>query len=105
MAHTPLKMSIAQAQKELDRAWSESYSPRRIAEALDYLNDKSVGWRIYIFILRICFRGIYFEQMGAWSWMKVMAENRRTIMRLCSDSIAEYRARKRKPTGVVAHPV
>jgi radical SAM superfamily enzyme YgiQ (UPF0313 family) len=96
MAHTPLKISIAQAQQELDRAWTESYSPERIAEALDSLDHKTVGWRIYHFILRICFRGIYFQQMGAWSWMKVIAQNRRTIIRLCSDTFSEYRARKRK---------
>ena len=96
MAHTPLKMTIAQAQKELDRAWSDSYSPTRIAEALASLENKSVGWRIYHFILRICFRGIYFEQMGAWSWMKVIGQNRRTIFRLCTDSVSEYRASKRK---------
>jgi radical SAM superfamily enzyme YgiQ (UPF0313 family) len=95
MAHTPLKISIAQAQKELDQAWTDSYSPKRIAEAMDSLKHKSVGWRIYHFILRICFRGIYFEQMGAWSWMKVIGQNRRTILRLCTDSVSEYRARKR----------
>ncbi len=44
MAHTPLKMSIAQAQKELDHAWASSYSPERIAEALDSLSHRSVGW-------------------------------------------------------------
>jgi hypothetical protein len=106
MAHTPLKMTIPQAQKELDRAWTDSYSPARIAEVLASLEDKSVGWRIYHFILRICFRGIYFEQMGAWNWTKVIAQNRRTILRLCSDSISEYRARKRNPpSGAVANPV
>jgi radical SAM superfamily enzyme YgiQ (UPF0313 family) len=96
MAHTPLKMSIAQAQEELEHAWAVSYSPQRIAEALDSLKHKSVGWRIYHFILRICFRGIYFPQMGPWAWTKVIVQNRRTIFGLCSESFAEYRKRRRK---------
>jgi len=96
MAHTPLKMTIAQAQHELDHAWSSTYSAKQIAAALASLNHKSVGWRIYLFILRISFRGIYFEQMGAWAWTKVIAENRRTILSLCRESVAEYRARKRR---------
>jgi len=62
MAHTPLKMSIAEAQQELDYAWTSSYSPQRIAEALDSLSQKSVGWRIYHFILRICFREFIFSR-------------------------------------------
>src|SRR5262245_57308037 len=37
MAHTPLKMTIPEAQAELDHAWRSSYSPERIAEALDAL--------------------------------------------------------------------
>ncbi|HZE68118.1 MAG TPA: radical SAM protein [Pyrinomonadaceae bacterium] len=96
MAHTPLKMSIAEAQQELDYAWTSSYSPQRIAEALDSLSQKSVGWRIYHFILRICFRGIYFQQMGPWAWTKVIAQNRRTIFKLCNESFGEYRTAKRK---------
>lgn len=105
MAHTPLKMSIPQAQKELDQAWSASYSPERIAEALEALNHKSVGWRIYHFIMRISFRGIYFNQMGFWSWTRVVAQNRSTIFRLCTESVSQYRAAKRKrvtPSSLVA---
>jgi radical SAM superfamily enzyme YgiQ (UPF0313 family) len=96
MAHTPLKMTIAEAQQELDNAWSVSYSPERIAEALASLDDKSVGWRIYHFLLRVCFRGIYFEQMGTRAWMKVIMQNRRTILSLCGDSYLEYRKSKRR---------
>lgn len=96
MAHTPLKMTIPEAQIELEHAWASSYSPKRIAEAMDALNDKSVGWRIYHFVLRISFRGIYFPQMGVWSWTKVVAANRRTIWRLVRESVQEYRANRRR---------
>jgi len=96
MAHTPLKMSIAEAQQELDHAWTASYSPERIAEALASLKHKSVGWRIYHLILRICFRGIYFQQIGPWSWTKVIFQNRRAIVNLCSESFSEYRTSRNK---------
>jgi hypothetical protein len=32
--------------------------------------------------------------MGLWAWTKVIAQNRRTILKLCTDVIAEYRATK-----------
>ena len=49
MAHTPLKMSIAQAQQELQHAWESSYSPERNRQAIDSMSDKSVGWQILSF--------------------------------------------------------
>jgi radical SAM superfamily enzyme YgiQ (UPF0313 family) len=97
MAHTPLKMTIAEAQAELEHAWVSSYSPERIAEALASISHKSVGWRAYHFVLRLSFRGIYFPQMGWRSWLKVIAQNRRTIFRLTTEAVSTYRAaRKRK---------
>jgi radical SAM superfamily enzyme YgiQ (UPF0313 family) len=102
MAHTPLKMTIPEAQAELHHAWSASYSPERIAEALDSISHKSVGWRIYHFIMRISFRGIYFQQIGWRSWFKVIAQNRRTIYKLTRESIATYRASRKKQSELPA---
>lgn len=89
MAHEPLKMSIEQAQKELEQAWEFSYSPARNAEAIKALADKSVGWKIYHFIMRLSFRGIYFPQMGLGAWLKVLGGNRRTLYALTRESIHE----------------
>src|SRR6266550_2287471 len=72
MAHTPLKMSIAQAQQELEHAWEASYNSTRNAQALGAMSDKSVGWKIYHFIMRVGFRGIYFPQMRWSSWLRVL---------------------------------
>lgn len=96
MAHTPLKMTIPEAQQELQHAWESSYSPERNAEAMAAMGDKSVGWRIYHFIMRIAFRGIYFPQMGGWAWMKVVSSNRKTIYRLVRESVSEYRQNRRR---------
>ncbi|MGH9801126.1 MAG: B12-binding domain-containing radical SAM protein, partial [Blastocatellia bacterium] len=71
MAHTPLKMSIDQAQAEVNHAWTSSYSPKAIAAAVDALGHESLGHRINILIARLCFRGIYFPQMGKLDWLKV----------------------------------
>src|SRR6476660_3132210 len=64
MAHTPLKMSIEQTHAEVNHAWSSSYSPEAIAHAVESIRDKGLGYRINILIARLCFRGIYFPQLG-----------------------------------------
>src|SRR5438874_156436 len=85
MAHTPLKMSIDEAHKEVRIGWASSYSPEAIEKAVDSLNHKPLGYRINIFIARLCFRGIYSPQMGRFAWVKVIAQNRRTIFNLAKE--------------------
>src|SRR5207253_1186874 len=82
MAHTPLKMSIYEAHNEVRTGWISSYNPEAIERAVDSLNHKPPGYPINIFIARLCFRGIYFPQMGRLAWMKTILENRRTIFKL-----------------------
>jgi radical SAM superfamily enzyme YgiQ (UPF0313 family) len=82
MAHTPLKMSIDEAHNEVRLGWTNSYSPEAIEKAVDSLNHKPLGYRINILIARLCFRGIYFPQMGRFTWVKTILENRRTIFKL-----------------------
>jgi radical SAM superfamily enzyme YgiQ (UPF0313 family) len=96
MAHTPLKMTIPEAQIELEHAWASSYSPERIAEALESIGHKSVGWRIYHLILRLSFRGIYFPQMNKRSWLKLLNQNRGTIFSLTREVISLSLGRKRR---------
>jgi hypothetical protein len=49
---------------------------------VDSLSHKPLGYRINILIARLCFRGIYFPQMGRFAWMKTIFDNRRTIFKL-----------------------
>jgi len=79
MAHTPLKMTISEAHAEVKHGWSTSYSPEAIAHAVQALAHKPLGYRINILVARLCFRGIYFPQMGKLAWFKVIAQNGRTI--------------------------
>ncbi|HEY6371839.1 MAG TPA: hypothetical protein VIX37_14760, partial [Candidatus Sulfotelmatobacter sp.] len=82
MAHTPLKMSIDEAHNEVRIGWANSYSPEAIEKAVDSLSHKPLGYRINILIARLCFRGIYFPQMGPFAWVKTILENRRTLRKL-----------------------
>jgi radical SAM superfamily enzyme YgiQ (UPF0313 family) len=87
MAHIPLKMSIAEAHSEVRIGWAKSYSPEAIERAVDALNHKPLGYRINILIARLCFRGIYFPQIGRLAWVKTIVENRRTILKLIRQGV------------------
>ena len=82
MAHIPLKMSIDEAHEEVNIGWRSSYSPEAIEKAVDSVSHKPLGYRINILIARLCFRGIYFPQMGRFAWLKSIMENRRVIFKL-----------------------
>jgi hypothetical protein len=100
MAHTPLKMSIDQTHSEVNHAWASSYSPEAIAAAVDSISDKPIGHRVNILIARLCFRGIYFPQMGKRAWLKVIVQNRRTIFKLVSEGLNSRRKARNLPEGV-----
>src|SRR4029077_7024223 len=72
MAHTPLKMTIDEAHAEVNYGWAQAYSPEALAHAVESLNDQPLGYRVNIFLARICFRGIYFPMMGKMAWLKVI---------------------------------
>src|SRR5512138_2809420 len=91
MAHTPLKMSIEQTQTEVNHAWANSYSPTGIASAVNSIRDRPVGHRATILIARLCFRGIYFPQMGKWAWTKVIVQNWQTIYALAKEGVRTRR--------------
>ena len=91
MAHTPLKMTIEEAHAEVNYGWSDCYGPRAIAQAVDSLDDQPLGYRVNIFIARLCFRGIYFPMLGRFAWWKVISENRRTIFKLAWQGMQAWR--------------
>jgi len=85
MAHTPLKMTIPEAHAEVNYGWSNSYSPDALAKAVDSIADKPLGNRINIFLARLCFRGIYFPMLGKRAWLKLIVQNRGTILKLVKE--------------------
>ena len=91
MAHTPLKMTVEEAHDEVRIGWAKSYSPEAIGNAVASLGHKPLGYRINIFIARLCFRGIYFPSMGRFAWLKAIRENRGTIFKLIREGFGAWR--------------
>jgi radical SAM superfamily enzyme YgiQ (UPF0313 family) len=111
MAHTPLKMSIDEAHAEVNYGWAHAYSPEALAQAVQSLDDQPLGYRVNIFLARLCFRGIYFPMLGKRAWLKVVSENRRTIFKLVKEAILGRKARPSNsnarvgaPSGGLPHP-
>ena len=88
-------MSIEQTQTEVNHAWTNSYSPAGIASAVNSISHEPVGRRVGILIARLCFRGIYFPQMGKWAWTKVIAQNWQTIYSLAKEGVVTRRAMRK----------
>ena len=93
MAHTPLKMTMAEAHAEMKYAWANSYSPEALEKAVHALAHKPLDHRINIFIARMCFRGIYFPQMSRFAWLRLITQNRRTIFGLVKEGFTARRSR------------
>src|ERR1700688_1133340 len=90
MAHTPLKMSIGEAHAEVNYGWAQAYSPEAISQAVRSFSHKPLAYRINILIARLCFRGIYFPQMGAMAWLKVIGENAQTICDIVKEGFRDW---------------
>ena len=104
MAHTPLKISIEDAHAEVKYGWAHAYSPEALAQAVDSLDDQPLGYRINIFLARLCFRGIYFPMMNKLAWLKVIAQNRHTIFKLVKEAVFGRKARRPpNPEGEVLY--
>ena len=82
MAHTPLKITVEEAQVEFDTAWATSYSPETLERAVDATAGKLLRYRLTHFIASLFFRGIYFPPMGALGWAKLIFQNRRSVWKL-----------------------
>ncbi|HEY2847721.1 MAG TPA: radical SAM protein, partial [Pyrinomonadaceae bacterium] len=82
MAHDPIKISMDDAARETREAWERSYSPERNLEVVESLSGAPISVRLIHLVMRMFFRGIYFPQMGAWAWIKLIASNRAAFMAL-----------------------
>jgi hypothetical protein len=100
MAHTPLKMTIEEAHAEVNYGWAQSYSPEALAQAVAAVDDRHLGDRFNILIARLCFRGIYFPMMTKSSWLRVLLENRRTILTLVKAGVFRWM----RPRGFRSRP-
>jgi hypothetical protein len=83
-------MTIEQAHAEVKHGWAQSYSPEAIARAVKSFSHKPLGYRINILVARLCFRGIYFPQMGPMAWLKVIGENAQTICDMVREGVRDW---------------
>jgi hypothetical protein len=97
MAHTPLRLTIPEVQKEVRYAWTNAYSPEATARAIESISSAPAAYKISHLVSRLFFRGIYFSQKGTWSWLKVIAQNRRTIARIVRDSFTQWHGQAEHP--------
>ena len=105
MAHTPLRISSEQVQRELDKAWSTSYSPENNQKALDWFEGRDINDQIMHFVMRMFFRGIYFPQRNARVWTKLVAQNRRPLIQLIKGGYGKYKeGRRPAPITAAANP-
>ena len=105
MAHTPLKMTIEEAHAEVKYGWAQSYSPEAIAKAVDSISHKALGYRINVLIARLCFRGIYFPQMGKLAWVKTILQSRNVIWKLVKEGFASRSTSLPAPGAAVSPSV
>jgi hypothetical protein len=97
MAHTPLHITGDEAQAEVRHAWTTSYSPEANRKAIDSISHEPLAYRMTHLISRIFFRGIYFPQTTTWAWLKLIAQNRKSILHLTRELFSQ----KPKPEEVV----
>ena len=96
MAHDPLKMTIEEAKAETFNACARSYSPERNWEAINSIKDAPIEVRIGHLVARLFFRGIYFPQMSKAAWLKLLLQNRKTILSLTREGLKTWRSARRK---------
>ena len=82
MGYSPLSISSEQAESEVRQAWASSYSPAANASAMQWLQSASLPDRIIHLLSRLAFRGIYFPQIKRRDWVRILFENRGSILKI-----------------------
>ncbi len=98
MAFAPQNMSAAEAEAEMQQAWSRSYEPEAIRSALWKMEARPFQERAVMLFARLAFRGIYFPQMRRRDWLRVFLANRKNLLRLLAEARVEYTRRQQNPT-------
>jgi len=91
MAFTPKNISITEAEAEVRKAWSESYSAEAVAAAMDKLRNRPFREKSVFFFARLLFRGIYFPQMRRSQWFWLLVSHRRAIVQLLREAVPAHR--------------
>lgn len=104
LAHSPLRITVTAAEKEIEKAWRGSYSPERNEKVVNELIQKNLDMGAMHLLARLCFRGIYVPQMTRGAWLNLIFQNRRSIFKLLRKAIAKYREVHDRQTENVTAP-
>lgn len=88
MAFTPRRLSVPEAETEVDNAWRQSYSPQAIRSAVAKIAHRPFHERAILVGASLAFRGIYFPQMKKREWVVLILKNSRTLARLMCEGLA-----------------
>jgi radical SAM superfamily enzyme YgiQ (UPF0313 family) len=93
--YLPRNLSAEEVEREVHDAWAHCYKPEAFRRAQQWLlnHDKGFVQQVVHFVARLLFRGIYFQQISRWAWIKLLAQNAPTLTSLVRSGIA---ARSRK---------
>jgi radical SAM superfamily enzyme YgiQ (UPF0313 family) len=91
------------AEAEVREAWGRTYRPGTFARTQRWMvaNGKAFDAQVMFLVARLIFRGIYFQQGTAWSWIRVLSANSSTIARIVWRRLL---ARDERPAPVVKPP-
>jgi len=107
-AFTPKTIAADEAEAEVCESWRHCYSPEAFSRAQHWMLDhqKPFEQQLALFIARLLFRGVYFPQMTRWSWIRLLAQNFRTLVSLTYSGIRERRSlgRPSRLPGTVSSP-
>ena len=87
MGFSPIGISSEQAEAEVREAWESSYTPAANASATRWLESRPFPDRVIHMLSRLAFRGIYFPQMRRRDWIRMLFQNRSSILRVLSQAL------------------
>jgi radical SAM superfamily enzyme YgiQ (UPF0313 family) len=87
MNFSPLGITSEQAEAEVREAWKSSYQPAANALAMRSLKSGALADRLIHLLARLAFRGIYFPQMKRSDWLKVVFENRSSVISVIAQAL------------------
>src|ERR1051326_8770063 len=104
LAHSPLKITVTAAEKEIEKAWRGTSSRERNEKVVNELIQENLDMGAMHLLARRCFRGIYVPQMTRKAWLNLIFQNRRSIFKLLRSAIAKYREVHYRKTENVTAP-
>ena len=104
LSHSPLKITAAETEKELDKAWRMSYSADRNEKVVNLLMTQNPAMGAMHLLARFCFHGIYVPQMTRTAWFNLILRNRRSIFQLLRTAFAKSPEAHERHTKKVTAP-